>query len=82
MKQFLLTITIFQGEGLAKKIGAKRYLECSALTQENLSKVFEDAVKVVLFPNENNNNERQAEPAKTKEVKHGKEAKEKECIIQ
>jgi len=40
-----------KGEEIAKKIGAKRYLECSALTQEGLAKVFEEAVKVILFPN-------------------------------
>jgi len=43
-----------KGEGLAKKIGAKKYLECSALTQEGLAKVFEEAVKVILFPNKAN----------------------------
>ena len=35
---------------MADKVGAKRYLECSALTQEGLAKVFEEAVKVILFP--------------------------------
>jgi len=44
-------ISTEKGEGLAKKIGAKKYLECSALTQEGLAKVFEEAVKVILFPN-------------------------------
>jgi hypothetical protein len=43
-------ITYQQGFELAKKIGAKKYIECSALTQENLAKVFEEAVKVVLMP--------------------------------
>jgi len=43
-------ITSEKGEALAKQIGAKRYLECSALTQEGLAKVFEEAVKVIMFP--------------------------------
>jgi len=44
-------ISTEKGEALSKKIGAKKYLECSALTQEGLAKVFEEAVKVILFPN-------------------------------
>jgi len=43
-------ITYEQGEKMMKAIGAKRYLECSAISQEGLSKVFEEAVKVILFP--------------------------------
>jgi len=43
-------ISTEKGEALMKKIGAKKYLECSALTQDGLAKVFEEAVKVILFP--------------------------------
>jgi len=43
-------ISYDMGEKLMVKIGAKRYLECSAISQEGLSKVFEEAVKVILFP--------------------------------
>jgi len=43
-------ISYEKGEALGKKIGAKKYLECSALTQEGLAKVFEEAVKIILFP--------------------------------
>jgi Ras-related C3 botulinum toxin substrate 1 len=42
-------ITKEAGQALADDLGAKRYLECSALTQDGLSAVFEEAVKVVLF---------------------------------
>jgi len=43
-------ITYEMGMEMKKEIGAYKYLECSALTQEGLSQVFEEAVKVVLFP--------------------------------
>jgi len=72
-------ISTEQGRELAQKIGAKRYLECSALTQEGLAKVFEEAVKVILFPN------KEEEPAASSEKKSSKKkSKEdkKDCIIQ
>jgi len=43
------TISSEQGEILAKKIKAIKYLECSAKTGENLKTVFDEAVKSVLF---------------------------------
>mmetsp|Transcript_16160 Transcript_16160/g.22448 ORF Transcript_16160/g.22448 Transcript_16160/m.22448 type:complete len:196 (-) Transcript_16160:92-679(-) len=43
-------ITPEQGEQLAAVIGAHKYVECSALTQHNLKTVFEEAVKLVLYP--------------------------------
>eukprot|EP00026_Physarum_polycephalum_P015765 Phypoly_transcript_16530.p1 GENE.Phypoly_transcript_16530~~Phypoly_transcript_16530.p1 ORF type:complete len:204 (+),score=38.21 Phypoly_transcript_16530:102-713(+) len=39
-------ITTEQGEQLAKQIGAKAYVECSAVTQKGLRHVFEEAVRV------------------------------------
>eukprot|EP01114_Cavostelium_apophysatum_P020579 TRINITY_DN693_c0_g1_i1.p1 TRINITY_DN693_c0_g1~~TRINITY_DN693_c0_g1_i1.p1 ORF type:complete len:208 (-),score=23.46 TRINITY_DN693_c0_g1_i1:187-789(-) len=42
-------ISFEQGWDLAKKIGAVKYLECSAKTTENLKEVFDEAVKAVLF---------------------------------
>jgi len=46
------------GRKLAQTIGAARYVECSALTQQNLKKVFDEAIKVVLFPAAAKNNKK------------------------
>ncbi|KAA0717202.1 ras homolog gene family, member Gc [Triplophysa rosa] len=40
-----------QGSALARSIGAVRYLECSALLQEGVREVFNEAVRAVLYPN-------------------------------
>ena len=37
-----------EGETMAKHIGAESYIECSALTQENLKEVFEEVCRVHL----------------------------------
>ncbi|XP_055798553.1 rho-related GTP-binding protein RhoG-like isoform X1 [Salvelinus fontinalis] len=39
-----------QGNALAKQIGAVKYLECSALMQDGVREVFEEAVRAVLYP--------------------------------
>jgi len=41
-------VTYPQGHGLAKKIGAVKYLECSALTQKGLNELFDEVINVAL----------------------------------
>lgn len=68
-------VTAEQGKLLAAKIGAKKYLECSALTQEGLSRVFEEAVKVILFPGKD-------EDPGVDDKKKPKKNKDKDCVLQ
>lgn len=49
-EQGLSPIKREQGQKLANKIRAVKYLECSALTQRGLKLVFDEAVRAVLRP--------------------------------
>ncbi|KAF8081088.1 hypothetical protein N665_0907s0010 [Sinapis alba] len=43
-------ISTAQGEELRKVIGAPTYIECSSKSQENVTAVFDAAIRVVLQP--------------------------------
>jgi len=57
-------ITYEMGVLMSKEIGAYKYLECSALTQEGLALVFEEAIRAVLYPTSSPTKEEQ--PVKNK----------------
>ena len=42
-------VTVLTAENLAEKIGAVKYIECSALTGEGIHNVFREAVRVVKY---------------------------------
>ncbi|CAF4787570.1 unnamed protein product, partial [Rotaria sp. Silwood2] len=47
-EQKLSPITSLEGETMRKKIGAIKYLECSALTKQGLKTVFDEAIRACL----------------------------------
>jgi len=48
LKKKCKPISTEQGAALARKIGAHKYIETSALTQRNLNKLIQEAVRAVL----------------------------------
>jgi len=47
-KQKQRPVTTEEGETLAQQLGAAKYVECSALTQEGLNNVFDEAINATL----------------------------------
>jgi len=47
-------VELEKANGMAKEVGATKYLECSALTQEGLKQVFDDAIRAAMQPQKKN----------------------------
>lgn len=59
-------VTNAEGQAMANTISAYKYIECSALTQDNLQEVFHETIRSVISPNANK------EASKPAEVKGNK----------
>eukprot|EP01113_Clastostelium_recurvatum_P014710 TRINITY_DN1802_c0_g1_i1.p1 TRINITY_DN1802_c0_g1~~TRINITY_DN1802_c0_g1_i1.p1 ORF type:complete len:217 (+),score=72.86 TRINITY_DN1802_c0_g1_i1:166-816(+) len=77
-------ITLEMGERMREEIGATKYIECSALTQDNMADVFDAAMRVVLFPPSKEDLAKERD--KTDKDDKGKKSKDKkdkgDCIVQ
>lgn len=54
--------TAVHGHALARDVGADKYVECSAATQDNVVQVFEEAVRLALWPGRGAEQDRGAWP--------------------
>jgi len=68
------------GTQMQAEIGAYKYLECSALTQEGLATVFEEAIRVVLFPPVKKEDPKP--PVNGKKDKDNKDKDKEKCLVQ
>ena len=46
-------ITTKEGLEVAKQIGAHKYIECSAMTMENVKELFDEVVKAAIAESQN-----------------------------
>ena len=56
---FFEPVTYKQGQAMADKLGAHKYMECCAITQENLAETMEAAINAAVdaaFPTKKNRN--------------------------
>jgi len=70
-------VTLEQGQRLAQEMGAARFIECSALTQLNLKQLFDEAIRVVLSPNDWKN----LRDGKNNKRGKNKDGKKKKCTL-
>jgi len=80
LKQSGITpVTEDEGKKMAAEIGAAKYIECSALTQENLKIVFDEAVKVALKKIEGGF--QVGDTQTSTKVDLGDDKKKKDCLV-
>jgi len=73
----LAPISLAKGEKLLKEINAYKYVECSALTQRNLSLVFEEACKAVF-----SDHTQKTGKEKKEKNKGGEKGDKEKCVLQ
>jgi len=71
-------LTTQQGKELASKLKYCQYVECSALTQKNLKEVFDEACRVVLFPERYAGKKSMEDSKNTKSVS---KKDKKDCVV-
>eukprot|EP01089_Gocevia_fonbrunei_P013055 TRINITY_DN3241_c2_g1_i1.p1 TRINITY_DN3241_c2_g1~~TRINITY_DN3241_c2_g1_i1.p1 ORF type:complete len:201 (-),score=45.24 TRINITY_DN3241_c2_g1_i1:57-659(-) len=62
----LAPVTLEQGRALAKEIEATKFIECSAVTQQGVKNIFDEAIRAVISP---------------KKQENGKKKKSKRCSL-
>jgi len=80
-KSGLEPVTQSEGQSMANQISAYKYIECSALTQENLQDVFHETIRSVISPGTTSQTGKPVETSsktKGKETKKSKEETKKE----
>jgi len=75
-KQGLEPVTPAEGQAMALTISAYKYIECSALTQDNLQDVFHETIRSVIRPQ--SSNKEATKPIDTKKTSAKPETKDKE----
>eukprot|EP01129_Flabellula_baltica_P003845 TRINITY_DN13575_c0_g1_i1.p1 TRINITY_DN13575_c0_g1~~TRINITY_DN13575_c0_g1_i1.p1 ORF type:complete len:218 (-),score=52.14 TRINITY_DN13575_c0_g1_i1:224-841(-) len=75
-------VTKKQGEAKLREIEGTAYIECSSLTQENVSEVFEMCIRCVLMPETIGEEPKSGSPTQENTAGKGGKDKNDRCLIQ